>query len=87
MNNAVYGKTMEDVRKHTNFELIDNKNRLEKVLNHPTMKHFHIINENLVGVEKEKEEVLLNKPIYLGMTILDLSKLHMYKFCYDVLKN
>ena len=40
-----------------------------------------------MGVDKEKEEVLLNKPIYLGMTILDLSKLHMYKFYYDVLKD
>ena len=50
------------------------------------MKSRHIINDKLVGIEKIKSVVLLNKPIYVGMAILDLSKLHMYKFYYDVLK-
>ena len=87
MNNAVYGKTMENVREHINFELVDTPERFQKVVNAPTYKHRHIINENLVGVEKLKETVKLNKPIYVGMSILDLSKLHMYSFYYDVLKN
>ena len=86
MNNAVYGKTMENVREHINFELVDTPERFQKVVNAPTYKHRHIINENLVGVEKLKETVKLNKPIYVGMSILDLSKLHMYSFYYDVLK-
>ena len=86
MNNAVYGKTMENVREHINFELVDTQERYAKCVNNPTFKHRHIINENLVGVEKLKEKVKLNKPIYVGMSILDLSKLHMYSFYYDVLK-
>ena len=86
MNNAVYGKTMENVREHINFELVDTPERFQKCVNNPTYKHRHIINENLVGVEKLKETVKLNKPIYVGMSILDLSKLHMYSFYYDVLK-
>ena len=86
MNNAVFGKTMEDVRSHMDFEIVDNIKRLEKCLNNPTMKNRHFINDTLVGIEKMKPVVLLNKPIYVGMSILDLSKLHMYKFYYDVLK-
>jgi hypothetical protein len=86
MNNAVFGKTMEDVRSHVDFELVDDIKRLEKCLNNPTMKHRHFINDQLVGIEKIKAVVKLNKPIYVGMAILDLSKLHMYKFYYDVLK-
>ena len=55
MNNAVYGKTMEDVRGHIDFELVDTQQRMEKLLNAPNLKHRHIINENLVGVEKRKQ--------------------------------
>ena len=50
------------------------------------MKSRHVINDQLVGIEKIKSVVLLNKPIYVGMAILDMSKLHMYKFYYDVLE-
>ena len=86
MNNAVYGKTMEDVKKHIDFELIEDQKRYEKVVNSPTFKYTHIINENLVGVEKLRQKVKLNKPIFIGMSILDLSKNHMYGFYYDKLK-
>ena len=86
MNNAVYGKTMENVREHINFELVDTPERFQKVVNAPTYKHRHIINENLVGVENLKETVKLNKPVYVGMSRFDLSKLQMYSFYYDVLK-
>ena len=63
MNNAVYGKTMEDVRGHVGFELVDTPERMEKLLNAPTLKHRHILNDNLVGVEKIKPVMKLNKPI------------------------
>lgn len=86
MNNSVYGKTMEDKRNHMDFELVDNEVRYEKCVNNPTFKNRFIINENLVGVEKTKAVLKLDKPIFLGMTILDISKLHMYQFYYDVLK-
>ena len=77
---------MENVRNHINFELITSPQRFEKVVNEPYFKHSHIINENLVGVEKTRPITKLNKPIYVGMSILELSKLHMYHFYYDVLK-
>ena len=86
MNNSVYGKTMENVRNHIDFELVNSATRFQKLVNNPTYKHRHIINENLVGIEKEKHTVELNKPICMGMSILDYSKIHMYSFYYDVLK-
>ena len=86
MNNAVFGKTMENVRNHIDFELVNNSQRLGKIQNEPVFKHAHIINESLVGVEKIRTVTKLNKPIYLGFSILELSKLHMYKFYYDTLK-
>ena len=86
MNNAVYGKTMEDVRGRVYFELVDTPQRMENVLNAPTLKHRHILNEHLVGVETIKPVMKLNEPIYIGVCILELSKLHMYQYYYDVMK-
>jgi hypothetical protein len=86
MNNAVYGKTMENVRNHMDFELVSTQERFQKCVNNPNYKDRHIINENLIGVEKTKGILRLDKPIYLGMSILVLSKIHMYSFYYDVLK-
>jgi len=86
MNDAVYGKTMENVRNHIDFELVSTQERMQKCINNPNYKNCHVINEELVGVEKIKTVLKLNKPIYLGVSILDLSKVHMYSFYYDVLK-
>jgi len=86
MNNAVYGKTMENVRNHIDFELVSTQERIQKCINNPNYKGCHIINEELAGVENIKMKLKLDKPIYLGMSILDLSKVHMYSFYYDVLK-
>ena len=86
MNNSVYGKTMENVRKHGDYEIVNTPERFQKLVNKPLFKHRHIINEDLVIVEKDKHTVELNKPIYMGMSILDYSKIHMYSFYYDVLK-
>ena len=52
----------------------------------PSFKYSHVINENLVRVEKQKLKQKLDKPIFIGMSILDLSKQHMYRFFYDVMK-
>ena len=57
-----------------------------KCVNNPSFKRSHIINEDLVGVEKQKPKLKLDKPIFTGMSFLDLSKQHMYKFYYDVMK-
>ena len=86
MNNAVFGKTMEDKRKHLDFEIVSDETRFMKCVNNPSFKHSHIISDNLVGVEKQKAQLKLDKPIFIGMSVLDLSKQHMYKFYYDVMK-
>ena len=86
LNNAVFGKTMEDKWKHLDFEIVSGEKRFMKCANNPSFKHSHIINENLVGVEKQKPKLELDKPIFIGMSILDLSKQHMYRFYYDVMK-
>ena len=86
LNNAVFGKTMEDKRKHLDFEIVSDERRCMKCVNNPSFKHSHIINENLVGVEKQKPKLKLDKPVFIGMSILDLSKQHMYKLYYDVMK-
>ena len=86
MNNAAYGKTRQNIRNQIDFELVDTPERYQKCLNNPNFKYRHIINENLIGVEKAKSVIKLNKPVYVGMSILDLSKQHMYPFYYDILK-
>ena len=77
MNNAAYGKTMENVRNQIDFERAATQDRLSKCVNIPNYKNSHIINESLVGVEKIKTKLKLDKPIYLGMSIKDLSKIHV----------
>ena len=86
MKTACLGKTMEDKRKHLDFEIVSDETRLMKCINNPSFQTSHIINENLVGVEKRKPTLKLDKPIFIGMSILDLSKQPMYKFYYDVMK-
>ena len=86
MNNSGNGKTMENVRKYGDFEIVNTPERFQKLVNKPLFKHRHIINEDLVIVDKDKHTVELNKPIYMGMSILDYSEIHMYSFYYDVLK-
>ena len=67
MNNSVYGKTMGNVRKHGDFEIVNTPERFQKLENKPLFKHKHIINEDRVIVEKDKHTVELNKRIYMGM--------------------
>ena len=86
MNNAPYGMTMEDVKGHMEFELVTGVARYQRLVADPTFKGHHVVNENLVGVERAKAEVYLNKPMAVGVTVLDLSKLHMYNFYYNVMK-
>jgi hypothetical protein len=86
MNNAPYGKTMADVQGHTRLELVTGVRRLEKLVSDPCFKGAHVVNDDLVGVERAKDKVYLNKPMAVGVAVLDLSKLHMYDFYYKVLK-
>ncbi len=86
MNNSVFGKTMENVRNRVNVKLVTNKKDLNKLVKKPNYKRVSEFHENLVAVHMEKTSVKLCKPIYLGMSILDLSKTLMYEFHYDYVK-
>ena len=87
MNNSVYGKTMENLRKRVDVRLITDEKKLIKLTSKPTFISAKIFNDNLVAVHKIKETLVLNKPSYIGMCILDLSKTLMYDFHYNYIKN
>jgi hypothetical protein len=86
MNNAVFGKTMENVRNRVDIRLINNEKTYNKLAAKPTFETAQIYDENLVAVQMKKTKTTLDKPVYVGMSVLDLSKLHMYKFHYDYIK-
>ena len=86
MVNAVFGKTMENVRKRMQFELVSNKNRLNKLIKKSTFVDRIIYGENIVGMHFQKTKIVLDRAMYVGMCILDISKLHMYNFHYNVIK-
>ena len=81
--NSVYGKTMENVRKRVNVKLINNENNYLKVVSRPSFVSQKILDKNLVAVHKIKPVLLLNKPIYVGFSILELSKMIMYDWHYN----
>ena len=86
MNNSVFGKTIENVRKDRDIKLVTTEERRIKIvseLNYHTTKHF---SDKLLAIEMKKTKVKMNKPFYLGMSILDISKTLMYKFWYDYVK-
>jgi hypothetical protein len=82
----VFGKTMENVRKRMNMELVNDEKRLKKLIARPTFKDRLIFGENICAVTLHKEKVSLDKPIYIGLSVLDISKTLMYQFHYDVMK-
>ena len=86
MNNAVFGKTMENQRNRIDYELCDSKERIVKLTSDPRYNKFTIIANDLVGVSRSQTKVVLNKPVYAGLTILDNSKLNMYDFHYSYIK-
>ena len=85
MNNAVFGTTMENVRKHRNIKFVATEKRsyLVSEPNHHTTNFF---TENLLATEVRKTQILVNKPVHLGLSILDLSKTVMYEFWCDYVK-
>ena len=87
MNNSVFGKTMENLRNRVDVRLVNTKEKLRKLVAKPNFKSRKIFNENLVSVHMSKTSLLMNKPIYLGMCILDLSKIIMYDFHYNYIKS
>ena len=86
MNNSVFGKTMENIRKRVDVRLVTSKEKLLKLASKPSYVSSKIFNENLVAVHKIKETLTLNRPAYIGMCILHLSKTLMYDFHYNYIK-
>ena len=88
MNNAIFGKSMENVLNRSNIKLINNDpEKLLKLIREPNFQHAYEISDKLFLVESTPIKTVFNKPIYIGACILETSKLHMYQFWYDHLKN
>ena len=83
MNNSVFGKTQENLRKRTRVEIVTRPEIATKRIAKPSFKRSQILREDLVIIQSAITTLKLNKPLFIGFTILDLSKLLMYKFHYD----
>ncbi|XP_069134582.1 uncharacterized protein [Argopecten irradians] len=86
MNNSVFGKTMENLRKRMDVKLVNSEKKAMKLTCKPTFHEFRIFSEDLVGVHMLKSKLYLNRPIYVGFSILDVSKTLMYDFHYNYMK-
>ena len=86
MNNSVFEKTMENIRKHRNIKLVPTDKKRSKLVSEPNYHTINLISEDLSIIEMKKTKVKMNKPIYLGLSILEISKILMYEFWYDYMK-
>ena len=83
LNNAGFGKTMENLRNRVNIELVTTEKRLRKLTKAPSFDHFRIFTPEIAGVNLKKTTLYLNRPMYAGFTILELSKVLMFDFYYN----
>ena len=86
MNNSVFGKTMENIRKHSDIKLVTTNKKRSKLVSEPNYHTINLISEDLSIIEMKKTKVKTNKPISLGLSILEISKILMYEFWYDYMK-
>ena len=86
INNSVYGKTMENVRKRCNITIINSEVNTLKHIAKPSFDNLIRINDNFIIIKKLKNMVTLDKPSYVGVAVLDYSKLLMYNYHYGVFK-
>ena len=86
MNNSVFGKTMEIIENHVDIKLVCDEKEAIKLAAKTNYDRFTIYDENLIAVHTKRTKLVYNKPIYLGMCILDLSKTLMYDFHYNYMK-
>ena len=86
MNNSVFGKAMENIRKHRDIKLVTTDKKRSKLASEPNYHTINLISEDLSTIEMKKTKVKMNKPIYLGLSILEFSKIVMYEFWYDYMK-
>ena len=83
MNNAVFGKTKENMRKHRDIKLVTIERRKNDLVSEPDYHTTKFFTEYLLPIKMKKTQILMNKPVYLGLSILELSKMLMYEFLYD----
>ena len=86
MDNSVFGKTMENIRNHRDIKLVTSDKRRKRLVSEPNYHSHKKISEHLMAIEMKKTRVKMIKPLYLGMSILDISKTLMYEFWYDYIK-
>ena len=86
MNNAVFGKTMENVRRHRDIKLVKTERRRNYLVSEPNYQTTKFFTECLLAIEMKKTHILMNKPVYLGVSIVELSKILMYEFWYNYVK-
>ena len=82
-SNCIYGKSIENIMKRINVKLINDKKTYQKIVNKPNFISQKIIDKNFVAVHCPEKVLTLDKPVYVGFCILELSKLLMYQFHYD----
>ena len=86
MNNSVFGKTMENIRKHRDIKLVTTNERRSKLVSEPNYHTINYISEDSSITEMKRTKIKMNKPIYLGLSLLEISKILMYEFWYDYMK-
>ena len=86
MNNSVFGKAMENVRKHRDIKLVTTDKRRNQLVSEHNYHTTKLFSENLLATEMKKTKVKMNKPVYLGLSILDISKTLMHEFWYYYMK-
>ena len=85
MNNAFFGKTTENVKKHRDIKLVTTERSRNKLVSEPNYDTTKFFTENLLAIEMKKTEILMNKLVYLGLSIVKLSKVLMYGFWYGMI--
>ena len=85
-NNSVFGKTMENVRKHRDIKLVITDQRRNQLVSEPNYHTTKWFSENLLAIKMNKTKVKMNRPVYLGLPILEISKTLMYEFWYNYVK-
>ena len=86
MNNVVFEKTMENKRKHKNMKLLTTERKRNYLVSKPNYHTIKFFTENLLAVEMKETEIIMNKPVFLGLSILQLSKMLIYELWYHYLK-
>ena len=87
MDNPVFGKTMENVRKHRNIKLLTTERRRSYLISEPNYHTTKLFTVKILAMEMRKTQILMNKPVYLNLLLLNLSKTVMYEFWYDYVKS